>query len=81
MIVVIPSNRAINLRFLSPLIEYGARFIVVDDSPGKIQLEHLSFTVYNWNHRKQILGVRDEFFPRKNGACRDFGFYMAWRER
>jgi len=79
VIVVIPSNRAINLRYLTPLIDTGARFIIVDDSEGSIRVDHPAFEVYHWGHRKQILGKLDDGFPRKNGACRDFGLYMAWK--
>ena len=80
MIVVIPSNRNIDLDYLGPLIEEGARFIVVDDSEGNITTKHPQFAVYNWGDRRRILGELDPYFPRKNGACRSFGFYMAWKE-
>ena len=49
MIGVIPSCRHIDLNNLSPLIDAGARFIVVDDTPGSIRIDHPSFTVLNWN--------------------------------
>jgi len=80
MIVVIPSNRRIELSYLEPLIECGARFIVVDDSDGTIAVDHPRFKVYNWRDRRRILGPLDDYFPRRNGACRDFGFCLAWRE-
>jgi hypothetical protein len=80
MIVVIPSNRRIELSHLGPLIDSGARFIVVDDSEGTIRVDHPSFAVYNWNDRRRILGALDEYFPRRNGSCRSFGFYRAWHE-
>lgn len=80
MIVVIPSNRAVDLVYLRPLIDSGARFIVVDDSPGSIQVNHPSFEVFNWEARRRILGDLDSSFARCNGACRDVGFYIAWRE-
>ena len=79
MIVVIPSNRTINLHYLDPLIEHGARFIIVDDSEGTIQIDHPQFEVYNWGDRKRMLGPLDVGFPKRNGASRDFGFYVAWR--
>ena len=80
MIVIIPSNREIHLTYLTPLIESGARFIIVDDSPGTIAIDHPGFKVFNWGDRKKILGPLDDYFPRRNGACRNFGFLMAWRE-
>jgi Reversibly glycosylated polypeptide len=80
MMVVIPSNREINRQYLSPLLDIGARFIIVDDSEGSISISDPRFQVYNWGHRRDILGAKDEYFPRRNGACRDFGLYMAWRE-
>jgi len=80
MIVVIPSNREINLSYLSPLIDAGARFIVVDDTEGTITVDHPRFSVFNWGHRRDILGELDPLFPRRNGASRDFGFLMAWKE-
>jgi len=80
MIVVIPTNRTVNLAYLRPLIDAGARFVVVDDSPSTVKVDHPSFTIYNWEDRRRILGDLDASFPRRNGACRDFGFYIAWRE-
>jgi hypothetical protein len=80
MIVVIPSYRGIDLSYLGGLIESGARFIVVDDSDGSITIHHPRFKVYNWRDRRRILGPLDERFPRRNGACRTFGFLLAWRE-
>lgn len=79
MIVVIPSNRSVNLTYLTPLIEYGARFVVVDDSEGTIRIDHPQFEVYNWTDRKKMLGPLDVGYPKKNGASRDFGFYVAWK--
>lgn len=79
MIVVIPSSRSINLNYLSPLIDAGARFVVVDDSRGSIRVDHPRFEVYNWGDRERMLGPLDVGFPRRNGASRDFGFYVAWR--
>lgn len=80
MIVIIPSNREIRLDYLDPLINAGARFIVVDDTPGKINISHPSFEVYNWSHRKKMLGDLDDGIPRRTGACMSFGFYIAWRD-
>ncbi|HEX2448642.1 MAG TPA: hypothetical protein VHK26_10730 [Methyloceanibacter sp.] len=80
MIVVIPSNRRIELSYLAPLIDSGVRFIVVDDSEGTISIDHPSFEIYNWGHRRKMLGPLDEHFPRRNGACRSFGFYRAWHD-
>lgn len=80
MIVVIPSAREVRLDYLSPLIDSGARFIVVDDSEGTISIDHPSFRVFDWRDRRRMLGDLDEHFPRRNGACRDFGFYVAWHE-
>lgn len=79
MIVVIPSNREINLSHLEPLIAAGARFVVVDDSPGRIRVDHPRFEVYTWADRERMLGPLDVGFPRRNGASRDFGFLIAWR--
>ena len=80
MIVIIPSNRRIELSYLGPLIDYGARFIVVDDSDGTIDIDHPSFAVYNWKDRAKMLGPLDRYFPRRNASCRSFGFYRAWHE-
>jgi reversibly glycosylated polypeptide len=79
MIVVIPTNRVINLSYLEPLIAHGVRFVVVDDSDGRIKINHPQFEVYNWADRRRILGLLDLGFPRRNGASRDFGFYIAWK--
>jgi Reversibly glycosylated polypeptide len=80
MIVVIPSNRSINLEYLQPLIDSGARFIIVDDSEGSIRVPHPAFKVYSWQDRRALLGDNEIAIPRRNGACRDLGFVMAWKE-
>ena len=74
MIVVIPTNRSISLKYLEPLIDDGARFIIVDDTPGSISIPHPQFEVYNWNDRKRMLGPLDLGIPRRTGACMAFGF-------
>jgi hypothetical protein len=79
VIVVIPTNREVRLDFLDPLIESGARFIVVDDTEGVVRLDHPSFEVFHWGDRRRMLGDLDVAMPKRNGACRDFGFYLAWR--
>jgi hypothetical protein len=78
LIVIIPTGREINLDNVEPLIEHGARFIVIDDSEGSIEVPHPSFEVYNWGHRRKMLGKNEIAIPKKTGACRDFGFYIAW---
>jgi hypothetical protein len=80
VIVVIPSARSVSFDYLKPLIEAGCRFIVVDDSTGNITIDHPQFEVYNWNDQERLLGDLKIAIPRKNGACRDFGFYIAWKE-
>jgi len=80
MIVVIPSNRSINLDYLRPLIDAGARFIIVDDTQGTIRVDHPQFRVFNWGDRERLLGKNEIAIPRRNGACRDLGFVIAWRE-
>jgi hypothetical protein len=80
MIVVIPSNRSVNLDHLTPLIEYGARFIVIDDTKGCIKINHPQFAVYNWADRKRLLGRNEVAVPKNSGTCRDLGFYIAWKE-
>jgi hypothetical protein len=80
MIVVIPSCRSVNLDYLRPLINSGARFIVVDDTPGSVRVDHPQFQVFNWGDQRRLLGDFERAIPRRNGACRDLGFYIAWRE-
>jgi hypothetical protein len=80
MIVVIPSCRSVDLDYLRPLIDAGSRFIVVDDSPGSIEITHKQFEVYAWPDQERMLGPLANAIPRRNGACRDFGFYLAWAE-
>lgn len=79
MIIVIPSNKMINLNYLVPLIDRGARFVIVDDSGGTIKIDHPQFEVYTWGDRKKMLGSLDIGYPKGNGASRDFGFYVAWK--
>ncbi len=80
MIVIIPTRREIRLEYLQPLIDAGARFVIVDDTPGTITLKHPSFKVYNWGEKKKVAGEHEKAFPPRNGACMSFGFYIAWRE-
>ena len=80
MIVIIPSNRQIEIAHLTPLIESGARFLIIDDSEGTISLDHPQMRVFNWRDRRRILGDLDQYFPRKNGVARGVGFAIAWRE-
>lgn len=80
MIVVIPTNRSVQFAYLEPLIEAGARFIIVDDSEGSVTVDHPQFRVFNWQDRRRLLGALDVGMPKRNGACRDFGFYLAWKE-
>jgi Reversibly glycosylated polypeptide len=80
MIVVLPTARSVSFEYLRPLIEDGARFFVVDDSEGNVTIDHPQFQVFNWNHQRQMLGSNVIAIPRRNGACRDFGFFVAWRE-
>lgn len=80
MIVVIPSNRAVHLDQLRPLIDAGARFVVVDDSEGSIRVDHPQFRVFHWGDRRRLLGADERAIPRRNGACRDLGFVVAWKE-
>ena len=80
MLVVIPTSRAVSLEYLEPLIDFGARFIIVDDSEGKVRVDHPQFSVFTWQDQARMLGKDVIAIPRRNGACRDFGFYIAWRE-
>jgi hypothetical protein len=80
MIIVIPTNRSVHLDYLTPLIESGARIIIVDDSEGSVRVEHPQFKVYTWADRRRMLGPLENAIPKGNGACRDFGFYIAWKE-
>lgn len=80
VIVVIPTAREIDLESLTSLIDWGARFVIVDDSDGRIDIRHPQVEVYNWTDQERILGDLLPAIPRRNGACRDFGFYIAWRD-
>lgn len=80
MIVIIPTRREIKLSYLQPLIEAGARFIVIDDTEGTIRIEHPQFRIFNWEHKRKIAGQYQAAFPGFNGACMSFGFYIAWME-
>jgi len=80
VIVVIPTCRGVNLRSLAPLIDHGCRFIVIDDTAGSIRIDHRQFEVYDRSDRTRLLGRNEIAIPTGNGACRDLGFYIAWRE-
>src|SRR5947207_2312017 len=80
MLIVIPSSRSLSFEHLKPLIDSGARFIVIDDSEGRLNIDHPQFSTYTWKDQNRMLGSDVIAIPRSNGACRDFGFYIAWRE-
>lgn len=80
MIVVVPTARSVDLDHLRPLIESGARFIVVDDSEGRVTIDHPQFEVHTWSDQARLLGDLAGAIPRGNGACRDYGFLLAWRD-
>src|SRR6476619_5737958 len=80
LIVVIPTARAINLDYVSPLIDAGARFIVVNDASRSLDLRHPQFSVYSLDDRRRILGNLAHAIPHGNGSCRDFGFLLAWAQ-
>lgn len=80
MIAVIPTCRSIDMRNVGPLIDSGVRFLIVDDSENTVKIDHPQFRVVNWSDRRRILGRNEIAIPRRNGACRDFGFYLAWKE-
>ena len=81
MIVVIPSIRNINHKFISPLLHKDNRFIVVDDSgEAKIKSDNPQIEIFTYEDRKRILGKHEHCIPRKNGACRDLGLLIAYLE-
>ena len=80
MIVVVPSCRQVDPATFAPLVDAGARFIIVDDSEGRISSPHPSFRVVNWGDHARLLGDNAIAIPRRNGACRDLGFFLAWKE-
>lgn len=78
MIVVIPSARMINNRYIAPLIEEGVRIVVVDDSNDQsITADSENILVLGYDDRRRMLGRFEGCIPRKNGASRDLGFYFA----
>lgn len=80
MIVIIPTRRTISLEYLRPAVEAGARIIVVDDTPGTIDIRHPQVEVYNWSDKERVAGRFAGAFPGLNGSCMTFGFYLAWRD-
>ena len=80
MIVIIPTRRSISLEYLLPALEAGARIIVVDDTPGTVNIDHPQVEVYNWSDKERIAGPWIDAFPGLNGACMSFGFLLAWRD-
>ena len=56
MLIVIPTSRSVSLEYLQPLIDFGARFIVVDDSEGSVKIDHPQFSIYTWKDQDHMLG-------------------------
>jgi hypothetical protein len=52
----------------------------VDDTPGSIRVDHPQFEVYAWPDRARLMGRHEAAVPRGNGACRNLGFFIAWKE-
>lgn len=80
MIVIIPTRRKIRLDYLSPLIDSGARFVIIDDTEGTVHIDDPKFQVFNWGDKRRVAGQFEDAFPGLNGACMSFGFYIAWKE-
>src|SRR5690349_6520987 len=80
MVIIIPTNRSVELTYLEPLIAAGCRFIVVNDSDRDFRVDHPAFKVVSWQDQDRMLGPNVSAIPRRNGACRSFGFYLAWKE-
>jgi len=81
MIVVIPSNRGVNLNYIEPFLNYNCRVIIVDDTEDeRISVKASNIEVFHHSDRKKYLGELEDCIPRKNGACRDFGLLVAYRE-
>lgn len=57
MLVVIPTSRSVSFEYLKPLIDFGARFIVVDDSDGSVKIDHPQFSTYTWKDQDRMLGT------------------------
>ena len=80
MLIVIPTSKAVSLEYLQPLIDDGARFIVVHDKEDELIVDHPQFETYCWKDQDRLLGRDVIAIPRRNGASRDFGFYIAWQQ-
>lgn len=77
--LVIPSIRNINLEFIKYL-PTEIDIIVVDDSDGNISPNRENMRVFDYATQKKIMGADYDLIPHKTAACRNFGFYLAWRE-
>jgi Reversibly glycosylated polypeptide len=77
LIVVIPTVRTVCLDYLRPLIDDGARFIVVNDDEETTCVRHPSFSTFSVADRTRMLGRLERAIPSHTGACRDFGLLLA----
>lgn len=80
MIVVIPTARDVALTHLEPLLDRGVRILVVDDADRELRVDHPDVEVLALAERRRRLGPKHVAIPHGNGACRDFGLWVAWKE-
>ena len=76
---MIPSIRRVDPDYLAGVPE-EVRVIVVDDSNGRVGATRPNMTVSRDADCRRVLGNRHTLIPRRSDTCRNFGFYMAWRE-
>jgi len=77
-VVIIPSIRTIDSRHIAAIPD-EVPILVVDDSDGSIRPTRPNMRVFTYADQREVMGRDYDLIPHKTAACRNFGFYYAYR--
>jgi reversibly glycosylated polypeptide len=76
--IVIPSCRTVTSQRLSHIPE-GATIYVVSDTEAVIPKVRPGMQVFDLAFQRKVMGADFDLIPRHTSACRNFGFWYAWK--
>lgn len=77
-VVVVPTNRGVLPDRLRGIPD-GVPIFVVADSPAVPVVARAGLQVFDLDAQRRVMGADYDLIPRGTAACRNFGFYYAWR--
>ncbi|MAE72020.1 MAG: hypothetical protein CME06_16325 [Gemmatimonadetes bacterium] len=78
--LVIPSVREVREDYLRHVPAEVDLIVVEDRAHGRIVPFRPNMKVFDHQSQDRIMGADRDLIPRGGAACRNFGFYLAWRE-